>query len=216
MSDPRTGPEAMAIHQQCTAVRAAAYNELFGSKPVAVYPFHQLRGKEDGPFLIDVFGYPLEIEGLDKTVLAVVTNGMSDQLMALDQERPKRPRRRELIQYLTECPLSRAQRLRDVAWLPLFDGFLLDTRDTVAWELPPKDHSPLQHAFFLDPIWTPHQGPFATIGGEEVSFLWHIPISSSELALKREEGANALLDRMQDAKLPWLFEEANRPSLVAQ
>jgi hypothetical protein len=216
MSDPIKGPEAMAIHQQCTAVRAGAYNKLFGSKPVAVYPFHQLRGKEDGPFLIDVFGYPLEVEGMDKPALAVVTNGMSDQLMALDRERPKSPRRRELIQYMRECPLSRAQRLRDMAWLPLFDGFLLDTRDTVAWELPPKDRSPLQHGFFLEPIWTPHQGPFAKIAGDELSFLWHIPISSSELAFKREQGANALLDLMGEAKLPWLFEEESRPSLVTQ
>jgi hypothetical protein len=46
--------------------------------------------------------------------------------------------------------------------------------------------------------------------------LWHIPISSSELALKKEQGANALLDLMDEAKLPRLFEEASRPSLVAQ
>lgn len=41
--------------------------------------FHQLKGnQDDGPFLIDVFGYPLQVEGTGKPVLAVVTNSMSD------------------------------------------------------------------------------------------------------------------------------------------
>jgi hypothetical protein len=47
-----------------------------------------------------------------------------------------------------------------------------------------------------------------------VSFLWHIPISDQERAFKQELGADALLDRMGEARLPWIFEEANRPSLV--
>lgn len=208
--------QAMATHQQCTAIRAAAYGKLFGTRPFAVYAFHQLRGKDDGPFLIDVFCYPLRVEGRDKAVIAVVTNGMSDQALALDAQRPMRPRRRELIQYMPECPGWCAQRLRDMAWLPLFDGFLLDARDTVAWELPAKDGAAWQHGFFLDPIWTPHQGSFVTIEGDEVSFLWHIPISTAELAFKRANGADAFLDRMQEVNLPWLFEEANRPALVAE
>jgi hypothetical protein len=221
MSDPNAkidavAMQAMATHQQCTAIRAAAYGKLFGTKPFAVYAFHQLRGKDDGPFLIDVFCYPLAVEGREKAVLAVVTNGMSDQAMAPDQQRPGRPRRRELIQYMPECPGWCAQRLRDMAWLPLFDGFLLDARDTVAWDLPAKSDSVWKHAFFLEPIWTPHQGSFATIGGDEVSFLWHIPITGAELAFKKEHGANAFLDRMQEASLPWLFEETNRPALVPE
>lgn len=219
MSDPNakidaTAMQAMATHQQCTAIRAAAYGKLFAPRPFAVYSFHQLRGKDDGPFLIDIFCYPLAVQGLDKPVIAVVTNGMSDQAMAPDPQRPARPRRRELIQYMKECPGWCAQRLRDMAWLPLFDGFLLDTRDTVAWNLPPKSDSVWKHAFFLDPIWTPHQGPFATIGGDAVSFLWHIPITTAELAFKKEHGADAFLHRMQAASLPWLFEETNRPALV--
>jgi hypothetical protein len=58
-----------------------------------------------------------------------VTNGISDQAIVLDQKRPDRPRRRELIQYVTDCQLPKARALRDMAWLPLFDGFLLDTRE---------------------------------------------------------------------------------------
>lgn len=103
MSDPNAkidpvAMQAVATHVQCTAIRAAAYGKLFGTKPFAVYAFHQLRGKGEGPFLIDVFCYPLAVQGRDKAVLALVTNGMSDQAMAPDQQRPGRPRRRELIQ----------------------------------------------------------------------------------------------------------------------
>lgn len=207
--------EVVEAHQRCTAARAQGYNRIFSAKPIVVYAFHQLKGnQDDGPFLIDVFGYPMQVEGMCKRVLAVVTNGMSDQAMALDQQRPNRPRRRELIQYLTDCPLPHARALRDMAWLPLFDGFLLDTRDTVAWELPAPSNSPLKHSFFLDPIWEAHQQPFANIGGQPVSFLWRIPISTAELAFKKERGADALLDRMAEAKLPWIFEETNRPPLL--
>jgi hypothetical protein len=207
-------PDVMNLHQRCTAIRAQGYNQIFGVKPTAVYGFHQLRGNDDGLFLIDVFAYPLQVGGMDKSVLAVVTNGMSDQAMVLDQKRPDRPRRRELIQYVTDCQLPQARALRDMAWLPLFDGFLLDTRDTAAWELPGLDNSSLKHSFFLDPIWEPHQQSFATIDRESVSFLWRIPISSAELAFKKERGADALLDRMDEVKLPWIFEETNRPPLL--
>jgi hypothetical protein len=207
-------PEIIAQHQRCTMIRAAGYNNLFGANPAAVYPFHQLRGKDDGEFMIDVFVYPLEVEGSKKPVLAVVTNGMSDQAMVLDRERPDRPRRRELIQYLTDCPLVRARRLRDMARLPLFDGFLLDSRDTVAWTLPGVVQTKWKHGFFLEPIWTPHQKELTKIDGEPVSFLWYIPLSDAELAFKRELGADALLDRMQEINLPWFFEEANRQPLV--
>src|SRR5207244_5019967 len=49
-----------------------------------------------------------------------------------------------------------------------------------------------------------------------MGLLWHIPISDEERAFKQEHGSNALLDRMDKVKLPWLFDESNRPSLVAE
>jgi len=163
--------QAVAVHQECTALRAAAYKELFDNHPASFYAFHQLRGKDDGPFLIDVFIYPLVVQGVNQNIFAAVTNGMSDQPMAHDTERPESPRRRELIQYLPACPQGRAQRLRDMAWLPLFDGFLLDSRDTIAWQLPPRDDTPWTHGFFLEPVWQPHQGPIRSPRSDEIKFI---------------------------------------------
>ena len=44
--------------------------------------------------------------------------------------------------------------------------------------------------------------------------LWHIPLSETELEFKIKNGVNALLGRMQERQLPWIFDENNRPSLV--
>jgi hypothetical protein len=202
-----------AKHMQFTMIRAQAYEKLFGGKPVAFFPSHKFRGKEDGPYLIDVFVYSMEMAGDNRPIYAVVTNGMSDQRMA-EGDSPEQPRRRELIQYFRECTEGHAKRLRDMAWLPLFDNFLLDAQHSIAWEWPAMAGTPWKNAFFLLPMPNPHQDFRCKIEGDPMSFLWHIPISDAERAYKQEHGANAFLDRMQKAKLPWIFEEANRPVLV--
>jgi hypothetical protein len=50
----------------------------------------------------------------------------------------------------------------------------------------------------------------------KVLFLhgWHVPISDEERAYKQEDGANALIERMDAVGLAWVFDENNRPSLV--
>lgn len=200
-------------HRDCTVVRAQAYGGLFGGKPVAVFPAYKLQGKSDGPYLIDVFVYAMEMQGDDRAIYAAVTNGMSDQRM-VEGDTPDQPRRRELIQYFRECSEGHAKRLRDMAWLPLYDGFLLDTHHSVAWEWPAVEGSPWKNAFFLLPLPSPHREFTFQIEADQVSFLWHIPISDQERAFKQAHGADAFLDRMGEVGLPWIFEEANRPSLV--
>lgn len=202
-----------AKHMQLTLVRAKAYEELFGCKPVAFFASHQLKGAAD-PAFIDVFVYPIEIAGVEGPIYAAVTNGMSDRRMA-EGDDPGQPRRRELIQYLRKCTPGHAKRLRDMAWLPLHDGFLLDSHHSIAWDWPAVEGTPWKNAFFLLPLINPHAEFTVEIEGEPMSFLWHIPISDEERALKQQQGSDALLDRMQEVKLPWIFDEANRPSLVA-
>jgi hypothetical protein len=201
-----------ANHRKWTAIRAPAYAELFDSKPLIVFPFHQLQGEDDGPFFIDVLAYALDVEGVDGPVFAVMTNGMSDQRMA--EGDPEQLRRRELIQYLRDCTPGHAKRLRDMAWLPLYDEFLLDSHHSVAWEWPAVTGTPWKNAFFLEPFFAPHREFGVEIDGDRMSLLWHIPISEEERAFKQQHGSDALLDRMDEVGLPWLFEESNRPSLV--
>jgi hypothetical protein len=202
-----------AKHMQWTAVRAQAYGRLFGVNPATFFPAHQLKGAAGGPDFIDVFIYPIEMQGVEAPLCAAVTNGMSDQRMA-EGDSPEQPRRRELIQYLRKCTLGHAKRLRDMAWLPLQDAFLLDSRHSITWPWAAVEGTPWKNAFFLPPLINPHAEFAFEVEGEPVSFLWHIPISDEERAFKQEHGTDALLDRMQEVNLPWIFDEANRPPLL--
>ena len=141
-------------HEAPTAVRAKAYGELFGCTPSAVFPPHALFKKPDERFLIDILVYTLETESGDIDV--AVTNGMSDQRMA-DPGEPHEWKRRELIQYLPKCTEGHARRLHDMAWLPLFDGFYLDSHHSVAWAHPAVAGTPWKNAFFLLPLIRSHR-----------------------------------------------------------
>jgi hypothetical protein len=198
-------------HKTLTAVRSKAYAELFGGQPSRVLSPRTLFKKPDERFLIDIFVYTLTTNM--HAIEAAVTNGMSDQRM-VDPDDPHRWCRRELVQYFPTCTEGHARRLHDMAWLPLFDGFLLDSHHTIAWEHPAVEGTPWKHAFFLAPIINSHRDFVLDIEGDPVTFLWHIPISDKERAYKQEKGANALIDRLEAANLPWVFDESSRPPLV--
>ena len=203
----------LELHTALTPARAAAFEGLFGDKPVKVYPAHELRNGEDDPFLIDVFVYEFEIESDQYVIQAAVTNGLSDHLMPPGDD-PASPRRRELIQYVYDCTPGHAKRLRDMAWLPLFDGFHLGSHHSLAWEWPAVEGTPWKHAFFLEPLLRPHREFTATVAGEPMTLLWHIPLSDEERAYLLDHGSDALLDRMQEAELPWVFDEDSRRPVV--
>ena len=101
-----------------------------------------------------------------------------------------------------------------MAWLPLFDEFLLDRHQTIAREWPAVKGTPWKNAFFLAPLLSPHREFAVEIEGDEVAFLLHVPISDAERAYRKTHGVVGLIDRMQEVELPWVFDEANRPPLV--
>lgn len=199
------------LHQAFTALRAKAYEELFGVKPSAVFPSHVLYQNRDDRFTIDVIVYSLATS--TREIEVAVTNGMSNQRM-VDAERAMEHPRRELIQYFPKCTEGHARRLQEMAWLPLFDGFGLDQYHTLAWEQAAIAGTPWTDAFFLLPPHRSHREFSVEIEGDAVSFLWHIPITKEERAYKREHGSDALLDRMDAVDLPWIFDEGVRPSLL--
>jgi hypothetical protein len=205
--------DAEATHVRLTKVRGRAYAELFDDKPDKVFPAHKLRTGDDDPFLIDVFVYSFEMEGRDGPIQAAVTNGMSDRPM-VEGDEPDLPRRREIVQYFRDCTLDHAKRLRDMAWLPHFDQFHLDSHQTIAWEYPAVKGTPWKNALFLLPLLRPHREFTMDVDGDEVSLLWHVPISAAERAYRKEHGVDGLIDRMQAIQLPWVFDEDDRPSLV--
>jgi hypothetical protein len=117
-----------------------------------------------------------------------------------------------VIQYFRVCTKTYARRLHDIGWLPHFDGFGVDLYDTISF--PEPFERDLQHSFFLRPIWSLHAEFEIEIASDPMAFLWNIPLTDPELRYKQTYGANALLDRMDQAKLPWLFNPAARPSLT--
>ncbi|MEZ6043114.1 MAG: suppressor of fused domain protein [Planctomycetaceae bacterium] len=198
-------------HETFTTIRRKAYDELFDSTPSSSFLPHVLFKKPDERFHIDVFVYTLEADSGEIEV--AVTNGMSDQRM-VDLNAPESGSRRELIQYFPKCTEGHARLLHNLAWLPLFDGFLLDTYHSVAWGETTVPGTPWNNAFFLAPLIKSHQECFCEIEGDPVSFLWHIPISDKERAYKLEHCADALIDRLEAVQLPWVFDEQNRPDLL--
>lgn len=113
-----------------------------------------------------------------------------------------------------KCTEGHARRLNDMAWLPLFDGFYLDSHHKVAWPHPAVAGTPWKNAFSLLPLTRSHQEFVLEVEGDRASFLWHVPISDEERAYEQQHGAGALIDRMDAVGLPWVFDENNRPSLV--
>jgi len=199
-------------HQALTAVRTKAYEEFFGCEPSATFPPHALFKKPDERFLIDIFVYTVDTDSGEIEV--AVTNGMSDQRM-VDAADSDIWSRHELIQYFPKCTEGHARRLHNMAWLPLLDGFLLGAHHSITWDHPAVAGTPWRNGFFLTPLIKPHRTDVCEVEGDSVSVLWHVPISDEELAYKKEYGADALIDRLGAVELPWVFDENNRPDLLA-
>ncbi len=74
----------------------------------------------------------------------------------------------------------------------------------------------LPHLVLLSPLLRQHQRlpDELEIDGCPVEFLWVVPISQAELALKKRDGMNALLDVFANYQHPWIF-DPDRQSYVA-
>lgn len=205
-------PAIQARHRERTTVRRPALEELFGGAVQSVVPDEELRIVEEDPAIVDVFIFEMATERHGDIQIAV-TNGLSDRRM-VDPDDPSRWARRELIQYFPRCTRGHAKRLRDMAWAALEEPLFLDTCHTLAWHRAAVEGTPWTSAFFLEPLLRPHREFEMTVDGDPVTLLWHIPISEAEREFKVRHGADALIDRLQEVELPWIFDEANRPSLL--
>jgi hypothetical protein len=203
--------ESEIRHLKLTKVRDRALSTLFGQKATSVYPVETFTSDPES-FLIDVVLYPIKVAGTPGPVVAAVTNGMSDHPMT--DPATGSTVRHELIQYFRECDEPHARRLYEMAWLPLFDNFLLEPGDTITWPDPVVPGSPWKNSLFLTPMLASHRSFQARVGGGPMTLLWHVPVSDAELNYKKRNGSDALIARMDAVKLPWIFDETNRPPLV--
>lgn len=209
---PTFDPAALAEkHAELSKIRLAEYSELFGTEPSRVFTNAELIGNAQPDYLIDILAFTMETGQGDVDV--TVTSGMSDQRL-VEKDDASSWARRELIQYLRTCTPGHARRLRDMAWLPLHDQFVLNFKDTIDSPHPAVEGTPWSSAFFLYPLIRSHDEFRMSLEGDEVNLLWHIPISPEERRFKVKHGPDALLDRLDEVELPWIFDEHNRPSLL--
>ena len=187
-------------------LREAAYRELFEGDAVRVHP-HELFQKPRFGGRIEVRVYELPYDQQTGQVYVAVTSGLSDYHMV--QPQGGSPYRREVIQYFRECRAEDIGRLHDVAWVPLAGGFSVDFLHT-AGPMPGEWPGSL----FLHPLVTEHAEWKLPLHGEEMQLLWHVPLRQAELDFKLKNGVDALLERMQEIQLPWIFDPLNGPLLV--
>jgi len=155
-----------------------------------------------------------------------VTSGMSDLAM---QDDDGDSFRRELIFY-AEPDGDFSMALRALARFPLEHETSLDHGHSVqlygAFFVPggaealaseTLDQIALPHVVLLAPLLRRHQtlSEELSIAGCPVDFLWVVPISAAEHALKTQRGTDALLDLFEKHKHPWLF-DAKRKSYLPE
>jgi hypothetical protein len=146
-----------------------------------------------------------------------VTSGMSDMAMLGEGGDSIR---RELIFYAHPGG-DFAMALRAVARFPLEHETSLDHGHSVrlygsffvpggaeALANEALDDISLPHLVLLAPLVRRHQtlNEELVIAGCPVDFLWVVPISAAEHALKTQQGTDALLDLFEARKHPWLFD----------
>jgi hypothetical protein len=197
-----------AKHFELTKLRAAAYQALFGTKPAAVFPHHQMQSAPNVDALVDIFVYPLEMEGYGEFVVAI-TNGMSDLPMIDDGI----SLRREIIQYLPSCTPGHALRLLEMAWFPLTENMAIDAFQGIEWPRPAVPGTPWKNALFLNPVIDEHRDFRLELEGETMELLWHLPISDTELQLVQNHGIGEFLTRMDARGESFIFDEETRTEL---
>ena len=199
-------------HRRLTRTRLRAFEKLFGGPPKTVFP-HSEFASAKSRFLIDVYVYL--IKHGNRRVEVAVTNGMSDRRL-VDGRNRKVWARRELVQYFPRCTPEHAVRLFDMAWVPLFDRFLIDHGHTVAWDRPAVKETPWTNAFFLNPRIKAHRDFSVTVERDSVRLLWHVPISPIEREYKLQDGSEALEDRLTKSRVSWVFDESKRKPVATE
>ena len=157
---------------------------------------------------IDVYFYPPGHAG--RSFYTLVSGGMSDFPMQLPEGADRSFVRREIILYCEKPDDDLIDLVRFFAHFPFENATWLGAGHTVPNGTPPQpifENSVLCGVFFIDSILVSDRGLAEKLAfnGEAVKFLWLVPITQAEMALKLEKGAEALLD---------VFEERHHPLVL--
>lgn len=193
-------------HLAYSQIRLKAYSATFGRSASKIYNFNELDPGEPG-LMIDVLVYPIAQPAPKGPVFALVTNGLSDfPIFDPDEGVTERC---ELIQYFYAVTDADARRLYAVAQLAVLENINLEDHDTIALQAPDPFDRP--NSLFLRPLVKAHARLEFTIDGDTTILLWHVPISDDELEVKREHGAAALIQRMAETAMPWVYDGQREP-----
>ena len=184
-------------------LRDEAYALLFGDHPERIIPHEAFQRPANMGGRIDVHVYDALVA--DERVQIVVTSGLSDYAMRDEEGRAVR---REVVQYFRQATEPDIEQLHYYAWTPLAARFCVDVCHTAAAE----GGGP--GALFLSPLVSEHREFSLELAGDRMELLWLVPLSAAEMEFKVRHGVEALLERMDERKLPWIYEAASRPALV--
>jgi len=191
--------------------REAVYERLFG-KALSV-------SHEVFPLVPHIDVYTFKRSQGDKEVYSLVTGGMSDLEMNLPRGADKAaPRRVELIFYCSEPRDDYISTLRWIAHFPHDSKSWLGQGHTIPNGNPPAPlwgSTALDTLFFLPPIVKKDQTlpSELNLGGQPVHFLWVVPLTTAECNFKLANGCDAMLNRFQQNRHPYVF-DPHRKSYV--
>ena len=149
-------------------------------------------------------------EGSDEAYV-LLTNGMSEQRMAVPAQAEAKPRA-ELMWYIRDATSEISTTLRWLASVPFIDNTWFGFGHRVPMPAPPLPGTDFKTFLFLTPIITPDQriAEALSVAGDPVEILTVHLISDREYALIKNEGLDAFLDLLDENDYPPIFDPARR------
>ena len=200
----RAGPANPADSYQ---QRLAIYERELGERE---YTF-----LDPGDSRIDVHAFGRDFvpdceEGSDEGYV-LLTNGMSEQRMALPPQAEAKPRA-ELMWYVRDATPEISANLRWLASLPLIDNTWFGFGHRVPMPAPPVPGTEFKTFLFLTPIITPDQriAEALSVAGDAIEILTVNLISDREYELIKSEGLDAFLDLLDENDYPAIFDPSRK------
>jgi hypothetical protein len=158
-----------------------------------------------------IFVFP-PADGDDNGFWTYITGGMSLRTMVLPGNvNPDHDdgvlERAEYVFYASEKSERYIDMLALLVVFPFIDETFVARGHTVGLAQPLDDAGVLTAVFLLSSLFSGHRDVFESVRvhGDRVNYLWVVPISGAERALKVKEGRNALLDLLEENGNPVVF-----------
>jgi hypothetical protein len=200
---PKHPRDMMGFAVQNTAafaeLREQVYEEFFGTEATVSHEVLPMTPH------IDVYIYPPGHAG--RPFYTLVSSGMSDMPMEIEEGVDRSCRRREIILYCEAPEEEYIDMVRFFARFPFRYSTWLGAGHTVPNGDPPEpmfENSELVAVVLTGPVVRSDSelADKLVLDGDPVQFLWPIPITGAELDLKLKRGYNALMDRFNEVKHP--------------